>query len=167
MDVNFVNQNPYISSSTGVFHCGMFLNVALSKFWCMFTLEHPQGLLILLSCYLSIQHFCYVFPFLYISPKLFYFFCFRLLHHPCSFSTNRLVNFSFVILEFPVFFLFSNPVPILFESFFLCQYLDVILKILLFDLLGVVFLGPLHYVGFLLFSLLQLFHLSCFLYLSM
>ena len=64
-----------------------------------------------------------VFPFSYFIPKLFYFFCFRLLICLCTFYTNLLVEFSFIILECSVLLGLFDPTPVLYESSFFRQYL--------------------------------------------
>ena len=82
-------------------------------------------LLILFSCYLSIQYFHYV-----LSVSIFHFkiVLFLLVVDLSLFTLYRLVEFSFVILKYPVlsfffFFFFFCPVPVPFEFSFFHQYL--------------------------------------------
>ena len=62
----------------------------------------------------------FLFP--YFTLELFYFLCLWLLVCPCTFFTNLLVEFSFIILEGSILFVLFEPVPVSFESPFFHQY---------------------------------------------
>ena len=63
------------------------------------------------------------FPFPYLTPKLFCFFCVQLLISPCALSINLYAEFSLVILEGPVWFVWLDSVLVTFESPLFCQYI--------------------------------------------
>ena len=67
--------------------------------------------------------FLLYFPFPYFTPRLFCFFCIRLLICPRAFSSWSLVDFSLVILEWPVLIVLLDPVSVSFKSPFFRQYL--------------------------------------------
>ena len=112
MEVNFLNQKPCIPSFPGVFQ----FNTFLVSFWVnryVFPLSSLlRALLILLSYCLSIRPFRNVFRLPYFSPKSFDFLCIRLLVCFRVISSQLLVEFSFVALEFPVLSVFFYPLSI-------------------------------------------------------
>ena len=59
----------------------------------------------------------------YFAPKLFCFFCIRLLICPWALVTKMLAVFSFVIFECPVLFVLLGPIWVSFESPFFCQFI--------------------------------------------
>ena len=61
--------------------------------------------------------------FLYLTRKLFYLFCIRLLILSRTYSIYMLIEFFFVILECPVLFALLDPDPVSFGSPFFHQYL--------------------------------------------
>ena len=63
------------------------------------------------------------FPSPYFTPKLFCFFCLRLLNCLFAVSINLLVEFSFIILECPVLLVLFDPVPVPFECSLIHQYI--------------------------------------------
>ena len=69
----------------------------------------------------SISIMFFLFP--YFTPKLFCFLCIPLVVCPCRYFTNFLVEFSFIILECSVLFIFIELVPVSFEFPFFRQYL--------------------------------------------
>ena len=64
-----------------------------------------------------------LFPCTYFTPKCFRFFCLWLLICLSVLSTNPLVDFSFVILQYPVLCVFFDTVQVPFKSFFFRQKL--------------------------------------------
>ena len=85
------------------------------------------------------------FLFLYFPQKLFCFFCIWLLICLSVRSVNRLVEFSFVIFEYPVLFVLFNPVQV---SPFFHQYFFWFISVLS-DLFEVIFLDSFLCVVFL------------------
>ena len=75
---------------------------------------HPQDLLsfFILFIYSTFLFFL----FLYFTPKLFCFFCIQFLISLGALFTNKLVEFSSVILKGPVLFVLLDPAPVPFES---------------------------------------------------
>ena len=66
------------------------------------------------------------FLFLDFTPKLFRFLYIQLVH-PHTLFTDLLVEFSFVILKFPVLFALLDPVQVSFKSSLFCQYVLIYL----------------------------------------
>ena len=78
-------------------------------------------LLIVSSCYFSIQHFRSVLSTFILTRKFFCVFCLLFLVYFCAFSSNMSVDFSFVILECPVLFVLFEPLSEPFRFFIFCQ----------------------------------------------
>ena len=106
----------YNELSTIIARCLVFFWVLLLVFS---GLCSPRGLLVLLilfSCYLSIQNFCFVL-FSYFTSKFFCFFCLQLLICPCALAICLSVEVFFVILECRVLFILLDPVSVPFPFY--------------------------------------------------
>ena len=140
-----LNQNPCMPSWTGVFLFVIFLSVALSGSRCMFTSGLFQVLLNLINQF-SIYVMFLFFP--YFTPKLFNFFCIRLLICHCALSTNLLVEFSFVfflgkVISCFMYFAWLCPITFWVYVFPLISF-DLFLLVVLSDLSEVVFFEDLY-----------------------
>ena len=130
-----------------VFHHGLifsnFLSLALSDFWCMFASGHSLSSIFHVIYLFSLS--CIFFTFQYFTPKLFCFFCIRLLNCLCVISTYLLVEFSFITLESPFFVCIAWPyVSIVWVSLLSPTSFDLFILIVLSDLPAVVFLKSFH-----------------------
>ena len=101
-------------SYAGVFQFGTLLSVALSDSWCISAsrLSSNPGNCVF-SLFIHSTFLLYSFCFHILHQN---FFCLRLLVFPCVFFIYLLIEFSFVILEDPVFFVILYNAPISFAS---------------------------------------------------
>ena len=119
MEVNFLNQNPCISSWPGVFQ-GFFC-VVLSKSMCISAFgpsfsSSTSFVILFIHCF--VVFFCYVFWLPYFVQNCFGFSCIQLLVWFCVISSHLLVEFSFVVLECPVLSVLFYPLAICLWSSF-------------------------------------------------
>ena len=120
----------------GIFLFGFFLSIALNESWDVFASRFSSSSSNFFPSYSFILHFFYVLSFSIFYSKILSFFCFWLMICLCTHSTNLLVEFSFVILEYPVLFVLMYSVQVSFDLF---------LPVVLTDLSVVVFLEIFSY----------------------
>ena len=99
----FLKPESMYTIMASIFKFGTFLSVALAVFFFMLSIH-----LVFLLC-----SFCYhiLFP------------LYPLVHLSLCFFIDVLLEFSFVILEYPILFELIDPVPVSFEFSFFYQYL--------------------------------------------
>ena len=102
------------------------------SFLSVFSLSPCNSFLIL---FIHLAFLLYPFCFYILHQNCFCFFCIHLLVYASAFSTDFLVEFSFVILEGPTLLVLLDPVPASFESpifrkYFLIYFLPVVLSVL-------------------------------------
>ena len=100
-----------------------FLSVAFSDSWCMSTSEPSSSHCNSFSCYLSIRPFSSVLSVPILYSQYFCFLCIWLILYLRAIATYLMLEFYFVILEYPVLFLLLDLVCVSFKLPFFIQYI--------------------------------------------